>query len=123
MALLTYENPEGFVTDKPYLVQEITPYKVALTAIKMDSALTTIKMDCAFKEQSRLMPVELLFKTHLPRSLQEAHYLWVILDVGGICIAMVYERWADRRKMYNSLRGGVTYLSIGSQVLLSEEAE
>jgi hypothetical protein len=38
MALSTYEDPEGFVRDKPYLIQEIAPYNVALTTIKINSA-------------------------------------------------------------------------------------
>ena len=50
LALLTYEDPEGFVADKPCLVQEITPYKVALTTIKINSAC---------KEQSSIEQVEL----------------------------------------------------------------
>ena len=75
MALLTYEDPESFVGDKPYLVQEVAPYKVALTTFKRDSAC---------EEQSRLIQIELLFKAYLPRDLEDAHHLHGILDVGGV---------------------------------------
>jgi hypothetical protein len=46
MALLTYEDFEGSVGDKLQLVQEIAPYKVALTTIKINSVC---------KEQSSLV--------------------------------------------------------------------
>ena len=75
MALSTYEDPEGFVGDKPYLVQEIAPYKVALTTIKINSA---------WKEQSSLVRLELLFKAYLPKGLEDSHDLHAILDVGGV---------------------------------------
>jgi hypothetical protein len=75
LALSTYEDPEGFVADKPYLVQEIAPYKVALTTIKINSAC---------KEQSRIVQVELLFKAYLPWGLEDSHDLRAILDVSDV---------------------------------------
>jgi hypothetical protein len=48
--------------------------------------------------------------------------MWVVCF--SICIAIVYERWADRRKMYNSLEGGIKYEPpIGFLVWSPEGAE